>query len=94
MIYTVLTIALSFAEPEDFDKYVNGGKHALVEFYAPWWAFLCRNPNFQGLSSGQYTPVPGGGGDNVMCAWLTFSTPMSASTYCDSMNQVASQNVW
>lgn len=24
------------AAPADFDKYVNGGKHALVEFYAPW----------------------------------------------------------
>jgi protein disulfide-isomerase-like protein len=22
--------------PENFDKHVNGGKHALVEFYAPW----------------------------------------------------------
>lgn len=23
--------------PDNFDEYVNGGKHALVEFYAPWW---------------------------------------------------------
>lgn len=26
------------AAPETFDKFVNGGKHALVEFYAPWSA--------------------------------------------------------
>ena len=25
------------AAPETFDKFVNGGKDALVEFYAPWW---------------------------------------------------------
>lgn len=24
------------AAPENFDTIVNGGKHALVEFYAPW----------------------------------------------------------
>ena len=23
--------------PDNFDEHVNGGKHALVEFYAPWW---------------------------------------------------------
>ncbi len=26
--------------PDNFDEYVNGGKHALVEFYAPWWYVL------------------------------------------------------
>ena len=28
---------LLFADPSNFDKFVNGGKAALVEFYAPWW---------------------------------------------------------
>ena len=27
---------LPAAAPDTFDKFVNGGKHALVEFYAPW----------------------------------------------------------
>lgn len=26
-----------FVAPETFDKFVNGGKAALVEFYAPWY---------------------------------------------------------
>lgn len=33
------TVSLSGVQdltPETFDKFVNGGKHALVEFYAPW----------------------------------------------------------
>jgi protein disulfide-isomerase A6 len=25
-----------FAAPDNFDKLVNGAKHALIEFYAPW----------------------------------------------------------
>lgn len=28
----------------DFDKVVNGGKHALVEFYAPWYAIRLSKP--------------------------------------------------
>ena len=32
---------LLHAAPETFDKFVNGGKHALVEFYAPWSVFAC-----------------------------------------------------
>lgn len=29
-------VSLCFAAPENFDEFVNGRKHALVEFYAPW----------------------------------------------------------
>ena len=36
-VYTFLL----HAAPETFDKFVNGGKHALVEFYAPWSVFAC-----------------------------------------------------
>ncbi|DBB07402.1 hypothetical protein WJX82_009936 [Trebouxia sp. C0006] len=36
--------------PETFDKFVNGGKHALVEFYAPWCGH-CKHltPEFKTL---------------------------------------------
>lgn len=29
-------LALAPAAPDNFDKIVNGGKHVLAEFYAPW----------------------------------------------------------
>ncbi|KAL3130680.1 hypothetical protein ABBQ38_008070 [Trebouxia sp. C0009 RCD-2024] len=33
---TILLPGVQDLTPETFDKFVNGGKHALVEFYAPW----------------------------------------------------------
>lgn len=33
---TVSLTGVQDLTPETFDKFVNGGKHALVEFYAPW----------------------------------------------------------
>lgn len=37
--------------PETFDKFVNGGKHALVEFYAPWCGH-CKHltPEYKALA--------------------------------------------
>ncbi|GFR39801.1 hypothetical protein Agub_g288 [Astrephomene gubernaculifera] len=36
--------------PETFDKHVNGGKHAIVEFYAPWCGHCKRmTPEFKKL---------------------------------------------
>jgi hypothetical protein len=39
-LLAVATASVVDLTPDNFDQYVNGEKHAFVEFFAPWYAPL------------------------------------------------------
>lgn len=70
-----------FAAPDDFDKIVKGDKHALVEFYAPWYVSNGCRPGWLLAFKAKWRGVAVDACDHP---WVLVHTPLTnaSSTAC------------